>query len=139
MLKESSNIHHPLIESAVSLANWQLKRDKDTNFIGKISNVAKWIPRETKEPLLYEQFVLNWYDYDGFGNRITRGTSCENLNETMPAAISFMKKKYRTMISNICKQQAVSTKAPMANTNHRACKRSNKSQNEIIKIGRAHV
>lgn len=140
VLKESSNIHHPLIESAVSLANWQLKRDKDTNSIGKISNVAKWIPRETKEPLLYEQFVLNWYDYDGFGNRITRGTSCQNMNETMPAAISFMKKKYRTMISNICKQQAVSTKAPMANTNHRACKRSNKSQNEIINgMGRNYM
>ena len=119
VLKETSDIHHPLIGSAVSLANWQLKRDKDTNSIEQTSNVAKWIPRETKEPLLYEQFVLNWYD-----------TQPRNLN----TSLSFMKKKYRTMISNICKQQIISA------TNHWVCKQSNKSQNEIIHgIGRNYM
>ena len=128
-----TDIHHPLIEYAVSLANWQLKRD--TNISGttiqEVSNVAKWIPRETKHPLLYEKFALNWFHTESDGR---------NENRNKVSAVSFMKKKYRIMVSNLCKRQMLSLVSPLQSTNHRACNRENKSQNEIIHgIGRNYL
>jgi len=119
VIKEAG-IQHPLIGFTVSLANWQLKRDKDRGLSDSLSNVAKWIPRETKSPLLYEQFVMNWFD------------KCSAMDGAANANISFMKKKYRTMISNVCKQLNLSRASPMQSTNYHLCNRANKSQNEII-------
>lgn len=121
VVKEAeAGIQHPFIGFMVSLANWQLKRDKDRGSTDKMSNVAKWIPRETKDPLLYEQFVMNWFD------------KCSAMEGAAHANISFMKKKYRTIISNLCKQLTLSVVSPMQSTNYHLCNRANKSQNEII-------
>lgn len=73
----------PLINIAVSFANRQLNKDIENR--EHSSNVAKWIPKESKNRWLYEKFVTKWFD----------------VYEKDPTVydFSFQKKKYRNILS----------------------------------------
>ena len=110
-LNGRTKTHHPLISIIISYANRQLRKDimmspHDNNT--DISNVAKWIPRETKMKKLYELFVLDWFN-----------VLPENANN-----ISFLKKQYRQIITDQCSKHSKHT------TNKNVCKQI--EQNKFI-------
>ena len=61
--RESHNDDHPLILTAIEMANRQLRSDILNLRDGKpISNVSKWIPREkSKRDWLYDMFVKDFF------------------------------------------------------------------------------
>jgi hypothetical protein len=89
--KETNNDQHPLILTAIEIANRQLKRDFHNN--SAISNVSKWIPREgSKRDWLYDMFVK-----DFFPRMHRRGDSFETRLRTF----SWHKAKYRKILSQL--------------------------------------
>lgn len=75
---------HPLLDVIISYANRQLKQDMQQENSQTISNVSKWIPRETKMSKLYEKFVCHWFGIE----------TCHTKKY-----LSFFKKQYRQIVS----------------------------------------
>lgn len=57
-----NTFNHPIISMCIFLMNEQLAKDLDIYTTQKISNVAKWIPREHKKfDWLYTELVIHWF------------------------------------------------------------------------------
>ena len=125
ILRTQAKDRHPLMSIIVSYANRQLRKDvmmhcdNDNNK----SNVAKWIPRETKMKKLYELFVLDWFNI-----------SPDNANNI---SLSFLKKQYRQIITDQCSKHSKHT------TNKNICKqieqnKFNENNETVNGIGRGY-
>jgi len=89
--KETNNDKHPLILTAVEIANRQLKLDLRNN--NSVSNVSKWIPREgSKRGWLYDMFVKDFFP------RMHRRS---DAFETKIRTFSWHRAKYRKILSKL--------------------------------------
>jgi|LauGreDrversion2_2_1035103.scaffolds.fasta_scaffold02239_1 hypothetical protein len=99
--KETRNDEHPLIITAIEMANKQLRRDitKTRNGDDNISNVCKWIPREkSKRGWLFDMFVKDFYPVKNFYPRMH---SYDDLFEKRVKTFSWNKAKYRKLLSEL--------------------------------------
>jgi uncharacterized protein with von Willebrand factor type A (vWA) domain len=106
-LSNDCEINHPLIQSAIEIANEQLRRDYESlanNAADKFSLVARWVPREKSKKFggkLYEAFACHF-----FSRYIeTSNWAHECIRENSRAsAVKKCKTEYRKMLSVLNKK-----------------------------------
>jgi hypothetical protein len=82
---------HPLLDVIISYANRQLKQDMQQEK-NTISNVSKWIPRETKMNKLYEKFVCNWFGIEPYHTKNIYRSLKNNIDQIVSQQYSKLDK-----------------------------------------------
>jgi hypothetical protein len=103
-LKKKFEISHPLIQSAIEIANQQIKIDHENHLEGvtQVSLAARWIPREKSNKFggkLYEAFACQY-----FSRYIETSGWAIDKERARAAAILKCKTDYRKILSSLNKK-----------------------------------